>query len=44
MRTGESELLGLKWDWIDGGIIHLRKTKTLKDEIAAVQEIVMQRI
>ena len=43
MRTGESELLGLKWDWIDGGIIHLRKTKTLKDENSRGQEIVMQR-
>jgi len=34
MRTGESELLALKWKWIDfhEGVIRLTRTKTLKDE------------
>jgi integrase len=45
MRTGESELLGLRWGWIDydDGVIRLRKTKTLNDPDSRGQEIVMQQ-
>jgi len=45
MRTGESELLALKWKWIDfhEGVIRLTRTKTLKDENSRGQEIVMQK-
>ena len=45
MRDGESELLGLKWTWIDfdSGIIRLPKTKTLNDPDSRGQEIVMQK-
>jgi integrase len=45
MRDGESELLGLRWAWIDfeSGIIRLPKTKTLNDPDSRGQEIVMQK-
>ena len=45
MRTGESELLGLRWDWIDfnDGVIRLPATKTLKDSTGEGQVIVMQK-
>jgi len=45
MRTGESELLALRWEWIDHdeGVIRLHKTKTFNDPDSRGQEIVMQK-
>jgi len=42
MRQGE--MLGLRWEWVDldGGIIYLPSSKTLKDPTGRGQRIVMQ--
>jgi len=41
----ESELLGLRWEWVDlkDGVIYLPSTKTLKDHTGRGQKVVMQR-